>query len=265
MADRLRHGGVDPQQLHEAVEAPRDAGARRPATVADGDDRHRHRHLHDPGADRGARRWACRVEQVTVEIGDIDLPPAPGSGGSWGAGSSRRGVYTACMALREQDGGSRRSRRSGADRASSTARVSVGGRNLPRSTAFIAELRRPGSRPRANHAGQGDVQDYSQNAYGAHLRRGRRRHRLPAKPACAACWACSPPAASSTQRRRARRLSAGLIWGLGSALHEETVVDQRYRHVRQRRPCRVPRAGPCRHGRRSRRSCCPRPTTSRTR
>ena len=47
-----------------------------------------------------AETMGLPMDRVTVEIGDSNLPPSPGSGGSWGAGSSGSGVYYACMALR---------------------------------------------------------------------------------------------------------------------------------------------------------------------
>ena len=49
-----------------------------------------------------AETMGLPIDQVTVEIGGSDLPPSPGSGGSWGAGSSGSGVYCACMALRDR-------------------------------------------------------------------------------------------------------------------------------------------------------------------
>jgi len=36
------------------------------------------------------------IEQITVELGDSDFPPTPGSGGSWGAASFCNGVQSAC-------------------------------------------------------------------------------------------------------------------------------------------------------------------------
>ena len=42
------------------------------------------------------------LERVSVKLGDTDLPPAAGSGGSWGAGSSGSSVYLACEAIREK-------------------------------------------------------------------------------------------------------------------------------------------------------------------
>ncbi|MGR3755748.1 MAG: xanthine dehydrogenase family protein molybdopterin-binding subunit, partial [Tranquillimonas sp.] len=41
-------------------------------------------------------------DAVDVVLGDTDLPPASGSGGSWGAASSGTSVYLACQAIRRQ-------------------------------------------------------------------------------------------------------------------------------------------------------------------
>ena len=41
------------------------------------------------------------AETVEVHLGDTDLPPGPGSGGSWGAASTGGAVFLACEALRE--------------------------------------------------------------------------------------------------------------------------------------------------------------------
>ncbi|QXT39600.1 xanthine dehydrogenase family protein molybdopterin-binding subunit [Gymnodinialimonas ceratoperidinii] len=41
-------------------------------------------------------------DKVDVVLGDTDLPPASGSGGSWGASSSGTSVYLACEAIRRQ-------------------------------------------------------------------------------------------------------------------------------------------------------------------
>ena len=42
------------------------------------------------------------IEDVTVKLGDTDLPEAAGSGGSWGAASSGSAVYLACQLIREK-------------------------------------------------------------------------------------------------------------------------------------------------------------------
>ena len=42
------------------------------------------------------------IDHVEVKLGDTDLPPAAGSGGSWGASSAGSSIYLACEALREK-------------------------------------------------------------------------------------------------------------------------------------------------------------------
>ncbi len=42
------------------------------------------------------------IDHVEVKLGDTDLPPASGSGGSWGAASSGSAIYLACEALRDK-------------------------------------------------------------------------------------------------------------------------------------------------------------------
>ena len=42
------------------------------------------------------------IEDVTVTLGDTDMPAAAGSGGSWGAGSAGSAVYLACQMLRDK-------------------------------------------------------------------------------------------------------------------------------------------------------------------
>ncbi len=42
------------------------------------------------------------MERVTTTLGDTDLPPGSGSGGSWGAASNGSAVFIACRAIRKQ-------------------------------------------------------------------------------------------------------------------------------------------------------------------
>ena len=46
------------------------------------------------------------------------------------------------------------------------------------------------------------------------------------------------------------QLYGGMIWGLSFALHEEAIHDRRTGRIDERRPCRLPHPGPCRHSRR---------------
>ena len=165
------------------------------------------------------------MDQVTAEIGDSNLPPAPGSGGSWGAGSSGSGIYFACMALR----GKMAQAAGLADPAQmeiKDGRVSIGRRKLA-IAAFMAQYA-PGGLEADGEVKPGkEMQDYSQNAYGAcfaevgvDIDSGETRLRR-----MLGVFAAGRILNARTARSQA---IGGLIWGLGSALHEETAVDERY-------------------------------------
>ena len=140
----------------------------------DGHDRHRHRLLHRSSPRSPPRRSACRSSNIEVQPGPQLLSRHAGLGRLVGRLELRRG------AARRLHASSRRRLDAGAGRAG-PARPT--GQRRSRATTckkiLAVRLRRA-------------------------LRRGRRRRRPPARSGCAACWACSPPAGSSTPRRRAR-------------------------------------------------------------
>ena len=134
------------------------------------------------------------IEQVTVKLGDSSYPQTPGSGGSFGAASCAPAVHDACMEIKKKlDAGQ-------------------GPGNLQ------AEVKSaPGE----------EFKKFSQYSYGAHF--------------------AEVAVDSTTGEVRLRRmlgvfdagriynaktarsqLIGGMIWGVGSALHENAVVDQRY-------------------------------------
>jgi xanthine dehydrogenase YagR molybdenum-binding subunit len=172
-----------------------------------------------------AESMGMPVNQVVVEIGDSNLPPAPGSGGSWGAGSSGSGVYNACMALR-----GRMAQAAGlSDRAQLSihdGQVSIGGRTLAMS-AFLAKYASSGLEAAGEIRPGKEMQDYSQNAYGAcfaevgvDIDSGEPRLRR-----MLGVFAAGRILNARTARSQ---IIGGMTWGLGSALHEETAVDNRY-------------------------------------
>lgn len=172
-----------------------------------------------------AETMGLPVSQVTVEIGDSNLPPSPGSGGSWGAGSSGSGVYYACMALRD-----RMAKAAGLRDASrleiKDATVAAGGKPLPLA-GFMAKFAPQGLEAEGQITPGKEMTDYSQNAYGAFFAEvavdidsGEPRLRR-----MLGVFAAGRILNARTARSQA---IGGMIWGLGSALHEETMVDERY-------------------------------------
>jgi xanthine dehydrogenase YagR molybdenum-binding subunit len=172
-----------------------------------------------------AESMGVPVELVTVEIGDSSLPPSPGSGGSWGAGSSGSAIYSACNALRE--------RMTKAADLSDPAQLSIkdatvtaGGRSLSLA-AFMKQHAPQGLQAEGEHQPGKELEDYSQNAYGAcfaevavNLDSGEPRLRR-----MLGVFEAGRILNAKTARSQA---IGGLIWGLSAALHEETFVDERY-------------------------------------
>jgi xanthine dehydrogenase YagR molybdenum-binding subunit len=172
-----------------------------------------------------AESMGVPVELVTVEIGDSRLPPSPGSGGSWGAGSSGSAIYYACNALRE-----RMAKAAGiedpAQLAIRNAVVTAGDRTLPLAV-FMQEYAPEGLEAEGEIKPGKEMENYSQNAYGAcfaevavNLDSGEPRLRR-----MLGVFEAGRILNSKTARSQA---IGGLIWGLSSALHEETLVDERY-------------------------------------
>lgn len=161
------------------------------------------------------------IDSVRMELGDSDLPATPGSGGSWGAASAGSGLFDACTNLRELC-----ARRLGIKAAEATfagGRIEGGGRS-----ATLAALAARGGLEAKGGIKPGKMsKDYSQQAYGAHF----------------AEVAVDMDTGEIRLRRMLGVFAAGrilnmkmatsqavgaMIWGVGSALHEEAIVDARY-------------------------------------
>jgi xanthine dehydrogenase YagR molybdenum-binding subunit len=171
-----------------------------------------------------AEAMGLPLDQVTMEMGDTALPPAPGSGGSWGAGSAGSGVYYACMALRD-----RMARAAGLNDPAGLqihdGQVTADGRSLSLSE-FLAAHAPEGLEAEGEITPGQEMEDYFQASYGAHFAEvavdidtGEPRLRR-----MLGVYAAGRILNAQTARSQA---IGGLIWGLGSALHEETLVDER--------------------------------------
>lgn len=165
------------------------------------------------------------IGHVTVEIGDTDLPPSFGSGGSRGAGSSGSGVFYACMSLRE-----RMARAAGLPDTSGLeikdGEVSLGADRLTLGD-FLRRFAPQGLEGEGKFEPGEGMQDYAQAAHGAifvevgvDIDSGEPRLRR-----MLGVFAAGRILNAKTARSQA---IGGLIWGLGSALHEEGSVDERY-------------------------------------
>jgi xanthine dehydrogenase YagR molybdenum-binding subunit len=171
-----------------------------------------------------AEAMGLPLDQVVAEIGDSALPPAPGSGGSWGAGSSGSGVYDACMALRE-----RMAQAAGLNDAAGLqvrdGQVTIGGRTRPLSE-FLAAYAPEGLEAQGSITPGSEMEDYSQASYGASFAEMSVDIDT-GEPRLRRLLGVFSAGRILNARTALSQAIGGLIWGLGSALHEETFVDER--------------------------------------
>ncbi|MGW1884717.1 xanthine dehydrogenase family protein molybdopterin-binding subunit [Streptomyces sp. NPDC001970] len=174
-------------------------------------------------------------DRVRIELGRSELPTSWGSGGSWGATNSCTAVHRACAALRakllDAACGDARSPLHGLDPADavfSHGNVGIGGatealgelvaRDHPDGVEAEGETRFMGDDP--------NYTDYSINTYGAHFAEvavdaDTAEIRLRRMLGVFSVGRVFNPKTTRSQ------LIGGMIWGVGAALEEESVVDPR--------------------------------------
>ena len=200
-----------------------------------------------------AERLGVPVSQVEVLMGDSRLPPAPVAGGSNNAASISNAVALGCAMIRD-----RLAAAAVADAASplrgrdpKTLTLAAGSLRAPDGTGetFAQALPRvggavealggnePKSTPPGSLAGLrtgklgfgGGPHDktFSKMAFGAEFVEARvhRRTREVRVPRIVGAFAAGRIMNPMTARSQ---LSGGMIWGIGSALHEATEIDRRY-------------------------------------
>ncbi|MBX9910548.1 MAG: xanthine dehydrogenase family protein molybdopterin-binding subunit [Beijerinckiaceae bacterium] len=182
-----------------------------------------------------AERLGVPVSAIRVELGDSDLPRSAGSGGSWGATSTATALHNACAALRnklltaarDHERSPLRGLDLGAARLERAALI-VNRRSEPLSRLVAAIA--PGGLSAEGSAQRGETYTaFSQHAYGAHfaevsvdLDTGEPRLRR-----MLGVFAAGKLLNSKTARSQ---MIGGMIWGVGAALTEETVLDPRHGH-----------------------------------
>jgi xanthine dehydrogenase YagR molybdenum-binding subunit len=200
-----------------------------------------------------ADRLGLRVEDVTVHLGDSDLPPAPVAGGSNNAASTSHAVAKACEMLRASLAAAAVNAKGGVFAGADPAALRVSGLTLvgpfgrteplakamARVTAGPLEIRAEntpeglppdaaaglylGKTQMARGTARKDVTAY---AFGAHFVEVRvhartREIRTPRVVSAFASGTIINPLTAYSQ------YMGGAIWGLSSALHEATEIDPR--------------------------------------
>jgi xanthine dehydrogenase YagR molybdenum-binding subunit len=182
-----------------------------------------------------AERLGVPFSAVKVELGDSRLPRTAGSGGSWGASSSSTAVHNACLKLREQIASAAASHERSPLRGANISEVRFAGGEVrlgSRSESLANLLTRiaPNGLTAEGSAVRGETyRTFSQHAFGAHFAEvavdidtGETRLRR-MLGIFAAGRILNPKTARS-------QMIGGMIWGIGAALMEETVLDPRRGH-----------------------------------
>ena len=170
---------------------------------------------------------------VDVELGDSDLPPAPGSGGQFGAATAGSAAYETGMVMRktlaELATNDPNSPIYGADATLAQfgdGNISIGnqGESL---AALVARAKPEGVYVEGSISPAADARDYSAHTYGAHFAEvgvdvatGEVRMRR-----MFGVFAAGRILNAKTARSQ---MTGGMIWGIGAALTEGNVVDPRY-------------------------------------
>ncbi|MBR0554633.1 xanthine dehydrogenase family protein molybdopterin-binding subunit [Ciceribacter sp. L1K23] len=163
-------------------------------------------------------------KQVTVRLGDTDLPPGSGSGGSFGAASSGTAVFLACEDIREKLAAAAGCAE--ADLTLKDGRAIFGNRQRP-----IAELLAGLPLEAKGHIEPGDIASKARQAtYGAYFAEvavnavtGETRVRR-----MTGAFAAGRILNAKTARSQCL---GGMIWGIGMALTEELAHDPRDGHI----------------------------------
>lgn len=200
-----------------------------------------------------AQRLAVPISQISVQLGDSDLPPAPVAGGSNTTASVSNVVAKACDEIRRQlagaaiaaENGPLQGRRleeiefrdgqlAGPDNQSEAlstaferlgkARLESYAENLPHGVPpdGVRQL----YRGVPTLAGGAKLNDRIQFAFGAEFVE-LRIHRLTREIRCSRLLGAFAAGQIVNAKTAQSQLLGGLIWGLSSALHEATEIDRR--------------------------------------
>jgi xanthine dehydrogenase YagR molybdenum-binding subunit len=180
-----------------------------------------------------AETMGTRLEDVRVEIGDSDMPPAPGSGGQFGAATAGSAAFQAAMNLRaaltELAVGDPRSPLYGGPAEFVTfenGNIAIENRSESLA-ALVARAAPEGVYVEGAITPAADARDYSQHTYGAHFAEvgvdqvtGEVRLRR-----MFGVFAAGRILNAKTAKSQ---ITGGMIWGVGTALTEVNAVDPRY-------------------------------------
>ena len=170
-----------------------------------------------------AEMMGLPMERVRMELGDSDFPATPGSGGSWGAASAGSGLFDACTNLRDK-----LATKLGIKPPDATfANGNISGAGKSESLGTLAGTL--GMQASGEIKPGAMAKQFSQQAYGAHFAEAAvnidtgeiRVRRLLGVFAAGRIL---------NEKTAKSQISGAMIWGVGSAMFEDAVIDKRDGH-----------------------------------
>lgn len=162
-------------------------------------------------AQTAAERLGLPVDKISVKIGDSDLPPTPGSGGSWGAGNYSSAVDAVCeKAITELQ-----------------SKIKVNFIKAPTVTELMVAADLNEFQTEATEKPSEESEKFAHFSFGAHFVEAWVDEslgivRLPRIMTTVA-------AGKILNEKTARsQILGGVVWGIGQAMTEETLLDKRY-------------------------------------
>ena len=160
------------------------------------------------------------ADRISVVLGDTNLPPSSGSGGSWGANSAGSSVYVACEAL--------------IGKLAGKLGVSPDELTLAEGTAVAGNRRIPLGEiaGREGLAATGTIEpgktaeEFSQASYGAHFCEVA-VNAVTGEPRVRRLLTVAAAGRIFNEKTAMSQCFGGQIWGIGSALMEDLVTDGR--------------------------------------
>lgn len=162
-------------------------------------------------AQTAAEKLGMPVEKITVKIGDSNLPPTPGSGGSWGGGSYASAVAAVCEQLM----------------AELQAKTSVRFVKAPTVGELMTATNLDEYQKEGTEKPSADFNKYAHFSFAAHfvevwVEESLGIVKIPRIHTTVA-------AGTILNEKTARsQIIGGVVWGIGQAMTEETTLDKRY-------------------------------------
>ncbi len=178
------------------------------------------------------------IDNITVKLGDSTLPPSPVEGGSWIAASVSNGIVTTSSAIRDELLKMAQAMPNSALKGAQTDDVvltngSIMSKKNPRSTVTVADAMRHAGIERVTQEKATKFKKGGKHAHNTHSAIFAEVKVDEQLGVIRVTRLVSAVAAGRILNLKTAhsQVMGGMIWGMGMALHEETLIDHRFGRI----------------------------------